>query len=64
MKANSTVNLVPFGEDIMELRMRENRDFIVPVNILIPFACVLCPQQLDNRGLMGVAKIGTTETPV
>ena len=25
---------------------------------------VLFPQQLDNHGLMGVVKIGTTETPL
>ena len=39
MEANSTVNLVPFGEDIKELRMCENLDFVPPVNILAPFAC-------------------------
>jgi len=38
MEANSTVNLVPFGLAITELQMRENRDFVVPVNILTPFA--------------------------
>ena len=37
MEANSTVNLVPFGEDITELWMRENCDFVVPVNMLTPF---------------------------
>jgi len=31
MEANSTVNLVPFGLDIMELWMHENHDFVVPV---------------------------------
>ena len=36
MEANSTVNLVPFGYGITELRMRENHDFVVPVNILTP----------------------------
>ena len=39
MEVYSTVNLVPFEQDIMELRMRENRDFVVPVNILNLFAC-------------------------
>ena len=29
----SIVNLVPFELDITELQMRENRNFIVPVNI-------------------------------
>jgi len=38
MEANSIVNLVPFGEDIMELQIHKNHDFIVPVNILNPFA--------------------------
>ena len=38
MEANSSVNLVPFGKDIMELRIRANRNFIVPVNTLTPFA--------------------------
>ena len=38
MEANSTVNLVPFGLGITELRMREDSDFVVPVNILTPFA--------------------------
>ena len=33
MEGTSTVNLVPFGSGITELRMRENRDFVVPVNI-------------------------------
>ena len=33
----STVNLVPFGLDITELRMHGNRYFVVPVNILTPF---------------------------
>ena len=42
MEANSTVNLVPFGEDIMELKIRENHDFVVPVNILIPFVHTTC----------------------
>ena len=37
MKANSTVNLVPFGLDIKELWIRENRYFVVPVNILTLF---------------------------
>ena len=39
MEANSTVNLVPLGQSITELQMRENRDFVVPVNILTTFAC-------------------------
>ena len=34
MEANSIVNLVPFGEGITELWIRENRDLVVPVNIL------------------------------
>ena len=38
MEVNSTVNLVPFGENIMELRMCENHDFVVRVNIFAPFA--------------------------
>ena len=38
MEANSTVNLVPFGVAITKLEMRENRFFVVPVNILTPFA--------------------------
>ena len=38
MECISTVNLVPFGSGIMELLMRENLDFVVPVNILTPFA--------------------------
>jgi len=38
METNSTVNLLPFGEDITELRMHENREFVVPINILTPFA--------------------------
>ena len=38
MEANSTVNLVLFWEDIMELRIRENRNFVVPVDILTLFA--------------------------
>ena len=29
---------MPFGEGITELRMRENRDFVVPVDILTTFA--------------------------
>ena len=33
VKVNSTVNLVPFGESILELWMHENHDFVVPVNI-------------------------------
>ena len=33
MVANSTVNLVPFGQNITELWMHKNRDFVVPVNI-------------------------------
>ena len=37
MEANATVNLVPFGEDITELRICENCDFVVPVNILTMF---------------------------
>jgi len=37
MEANSTVNLVPFGSAITELQMRENRDFVVPVNMLTLF---------------------------
>ena len=41
MEANSTVNLVLFGEDIMELWIRENHNRVVPVNILIPFAHAL-----------------------
>jgi len=38
VKGTFIVNLVPFRSDTTELRMRENRDFVVPVNILIPFA--------------------------
>jgi len=38
MEANSTVNLVLFSEDIMELQIRENRNFVVPVDILTLFA--------------------------
>ena len=38
MEANSTVNLVLFGLAITELQLRENRDFVVPVNILTLFA--------------------------
>jgi len=34
-----TVNVVPFGSGIMELQMRENSKFVVPVNILTLFAC-------------------------
>ena len=34
MGSNSTANLVQFGWGITELRMRENRNFVVPVNIL------------------------------
>ena len=34
---NYTVNLVPFGEGFMELRIRENRNFVVPVNVLTLF---------------------------
>jgi len=41
MEANSTVNLVPFGEDIAELRIGENCDFVVPVNILTPLVHTL-----------------------
>ena len=41
MKANSTVNLMPFGEDIMELWMRENHGSVIRVNILTLF--VLTP---------------------
>ena len=33
------INLMPLGSSIMELRMRENREFVVPVNILTLFAC-------------------------
>ena len=29
------VNLVPFGLDVAEQHMRENCDFVLPVNILI-----------------------------
>jgi len=32
-----TINLVLFGSGIIELRMRENCKFIIPVNILNPF---------------------------
>ena len=32
--------MVSFEEDITDLRMCENRDFVVPVNILTPFARV------------------------
>ena len=39
MKANLTVNFVPFGEDITELWMLEICDFVAPVNILTLFAC-------------------------
>ena len=39
VEGTSIVNLVPFGSDIMELWMRQNCDFAVPVNILTPFAC-------------------------
>ena len=35
--ANSTVNLVPFGEDIKELQMQENCEVVAPVNILTLF---------------------------
>ena len=38
MEANSVVNLVPFGEGILELQICENCTFAVPVNILTPFA--------------------------
>ena len=34
MKANTTVNLILFGWDITEIRMCENRNFVLPVNIL------------------------------
>jgi len=37
VEANSTTNLVPFGWDITELRLCENCDLDVPVNILTPF---------------------------
>jgi len=36
IETNSSVNLALFGLDITELQMRENRDFVVPVNILTP----------------------------
>ena len=36
---DSTVNLGIFGWDIMELWMRENCNFVVPVNILTYFTC-------------------------
>ena len=38
MEANSTVNLVPFGLGITELQMGKNCYFVVPVDILTPFA--------------------------
>ena len=41
IEANCTVTLVPFGEDITELWMCENHDFVIPVNILTPFAHAL-----------------------
>ena len=38
VETNSTVNLVPFGEDITELWICENHDYVVPpVNILTLF---------------------------
>ena len=39
MEANSSVNLVLFGQDITELWTCENRNFVVPVNILTLFVC-------------------------
>ena len=39
MEGTSVVYMVPFGSGITELRMRENHDFVVPVNILTPFVC-------------------------
>ena len=39
MEANSSVNLALFGLDITQLRMRENCDFVVPVNMPTLFAC-------------------------
>ena len=55
MEATYNVNLVLFREDITELWMCENRNFVVPVNALTPFAralfswaalCVLIMQRL------------------
>jgi len=40
MEANSTVKWVLFGQNITELRMHENHDFVVPDDILAPFAHV------------------------
>ena len=40
MEANSAIDLVPFAEGITELQMRENRYFVVPVDILTLFAHV------------------------
>ena len=41
MEANSIVNLVRFGENIIELQIHENCNFFIPVNILTPFAHAL-----------------------
>jgi len=38
VESNSMVNFVPFRSKFTELYMCENCDFVVPVNILIPFA--------------------------
>jgi len=43
-EANSTANLVPFGEDIMELQIC---DFVVPVYINTVYSCV-CPVFLGH----------------
>jgi len=40
-EGTSIVNLMPFGSDITELHMCENCDFVLPVNILTPFAYAL-----------------------
>jgi len=39
VEETSIVNLVLFRSDITELQMRENCDFVVPINILTPIAC-------------------------
>jgi len=39
VEGTSTVNLVPLGSDITELWLHENRNFVVPVNILTSFVC-------------------------
>ena len=41
MEANSTVNLVPFGEGITELRMCKSCNFVLSVNILTLLAVCL-----------------------